>query len=255
MKILAFANHKGGVGKTTSCINVGAGLARLGKKVLLVDLDPQTHLTTGLGVDATTLEQDMMDVFSGRSSLAQAIITRGQVALAPASTALADADMLFSSRVGREYMLKDILAGAGEYDYVILDCPPSLGFLTLNAFTAADDVYVPLQTQFFALHGLSHLMEIVRIVRSRLNPKLRLGGIIATMYNAKANLNREVVEMIRENFPAAAFTTVIRQNIALAEAPSHGMTIFEYNPSSNGAKDYHSLVRELVGREEGVVNE
>ncbi len=248
MPTIALINQKGGVGKTTSTINLGAGLSMLGKSVLLVDLDPQAHLTYGLGIQAHELDYTVFEVLKGEIPAAEAIVKRDGLEVLPSSLSLSAAEMELSSMAGREYLLKEALAGLPLYDFILLDCPPSLGLLTLNALTAAQEVFIPLQTEFLALQGMSKLVDTVKVVKKRLNPDLTISGIIGTQFDARKNLNREVVEKIREYFADKLFATLIHDNVALAEAPSFGQTIFEYRPDCRGAQDYLALSQETVAR-------
>ena len=248
MPTIALINQKGGVGKTTSTINLGAGLAMLGKSVLLVDLDPQAHLTYGLGIQAHELDYTVYEVLKGEVVTRDAIINRDRLEVLPSSLSLSAAEMELSGMPGREYLLKEALSSLVPRDFVLLDCPPSLGLLTLNALTAAQEVYIPLQTEFLSLQGVSKLMDTVNVVRKRLNPGLAVTGIIGTLYDGRKNLNREVVEKIREYFADKLFETLIHDNVALAEAPSYGQTIFEYRPNCRGAQDYLALSQEAVAR-------
>ncbi len=248
MATIALINQKGGVGKTTSTINLGAGLAMLGKSVLLVDLDPQAHLTYGLGIQAHELETTVYEVLKGEVAAQEAILKRDALEVLPSSLGLSAAEMELSGMAGREFLLKEALAGLEHRDFVLLDCPPSLGLLTLNALTAAQEVFIPLQTEFLALQGMSKLIDTVNVVKKRLNPDLTLSGIIGTQFDGRKNLNREVVEKIREYFADKLFETLIHDNVALAEAPSYGQTIFEYRPDCRGAQDYLALSREAVAR-------
>ncbi|MEW6112841.1 MAG: ParA family protein [Acidobacteriota bacterium] len=248
MPTIALINQKGGVGKTTSTINLGAGLAMLGKSVLLVDLDPQAHLTYGLGIQAHELETTVYEVLKGEVAAQEAILKRDALEVLPSSLGLSAAEMELSGMAGREFLLKEALAGLAPRDFVLLDCPPSLGLLTLNALTAAQEVFIPLQTEFLALQGMSKLIDTVNVVKKRLNPDLTISGIIGTQFDGRKNLNREVVEKIREYFADKLFETLIHDNVALAEAPSYGQTIFEYRPDCRGAQDYLALSREAVAR-------
>ncbi|GAH53927.1 unnamed protein product [marine sediment metagenome] len=246
MKIIALTNQKGGVGKTTCAINIGAGLSGLGKRVLLIDLDPQAHLTYSLGIPAHELENTVYELLKGTVTLKETIIERNGLSLVPSSLNFSGAEIEFSGLAGREFLLKEVLEGLKKYDYVFIDCPPSLGLLTLNALTTAQEVYIPLQTEFLALQGMTKLLETINIVKKRLNKDLEIAGIIAMRFDNRKNLNREVVEKIKEYFGNKLFNTLIRDNISLAEAPSFGKTIFEYKSNSYGAKDYLDLCKEIV---------
>ena len=251
MKTIAFANQKGGVGKTTSVINCSAALAEKGKNVLMVDMDPQAHLTAGSGISPYKLEITIYDVMKGEADPRETVINlskeNGQLDLMPASISLAAADADFISEPGREYLLREALQVLIKaYDYIVIDCPPSLGILTVNAFTAADSIIIPLQTEYFALHGTRQLMQIISKVQSRLNPELTLAGVLITMLDSRNNIHTEIVETIKNKFDNRVFNTVIRRNVALVESPSFGQSIFDYKPSSPGAKDYKSFVEELL---------
>lgn len=248
MKIIAFINQKGGVGKTTCTMNIGAGLSKLGKKVLLIDLDPQAHLTYSLGIEAHTLQNTVYNLLKGLRRAEEIILTRNGLDLIPSSLELSGAELELSSVAGREFLLKEALEGIQNYDYILLDCPPSLGLLTLNALTTAGEVYIPLQTEFLALQGMSKLISTVDIVKKRLNKSIEITGIIATRFDNRKNLNKEVVEKIEKYFGDRLFKTLIRDNISLAEAPSYGQTIFEYKKNSYGAKDYLNLSHEIIKR-------
>ncbi len=251
MKTIAFANQKGGVGKTTSVINCGAGLTEKGKNVLMVDMDPQAHLTAGSGISPYKLEITIYDVMKGEADPRETVVNlnqeNGRLDLLPASISLAAADADFISEPGREYLLREALQKLkAAYDYIVIDCPPSLGILTVNAFTAADSIIIPLQTEYFALHGTRQLMQIINKVQSRLNPDLTLAGVLITMLDSRNNIHTEIVETIKNKFDNRVFNTAIRRNIALVESPSFGQNIFDYRPSSPGAKDYKKFVEELL---------
>lgn len=246
MKIIAFTNQKGGVGKTTSTINVGAGLSLQGKKVLLVDLDPQANLTYSLRMHSQRLDKTIYDVLKGRAELGETIISHNGFDILPSSIDLSGAEMEFANEPARETLLRAQLEKCnGEYDYILVDCPPNLGLLTLNAFTAVSEIFIVLQSEYLALHGLSKLTEVINIVKDRLNPGIKISGIICTLFDKRKNLNREVVDHIKDYFGDKVFDTIIRDNVALAEAPSHHKTIFEYDPESYGAEDYMSLAKEI----------
>jgi len=246
-KVIAFINQKGGTGKTTSTVNIGAGLSRLGKKVLAIDLDPQANLTYHLGIK--TREASISDVIEGRARIEEAIVERDGLDVIPSTLGLADIEARIFNATGREYLLREALAGLERpYAYVLIDCLPSLGVLTLNALVAAREVYIPLEVQALPLQGLRAIREIVELVRKRLNPGLELTGIIATKYDNRLNLNREVLGTLQEHFGDLLFKTVIRGTVKLAEAPSYGQDIFTYAPKSHGAEDYLALCREIIER-------
>jgi chromosome partitioning protein len=245
MKKIAFTNQKGGVGKTTTTINVGAGLSLMGKKVLVIDLDPQANLTYSLKMRTSRLNKTVYDVLKGEAEVREAILTHGDFDLMPASLDLSGAELELANIPARECILRDAIEVLYEYDYILIDCPPNLGLLTLNAFTAVEEVMIVLQSEYLALHGLSKLMNVIEVVQKRLNSSLEVAGIICTLYDKRKNLNREVVGHIREHFGSKVFNTLIRDNVALAEAPSHHKTIFEYDESSYGAQDYMSLAKEI----------
>jgi chromosome partitioning protein len=245
MKKIAFTNQKGGVGKTTTTINVGAGLSLMGKKVLVIDLDPQANLTYSLKMRTSRLEKTVYDVLKGEAEAREAIMTHGDFDLMPASLGLSGAELELANVPARECLLRDAIEELYEYEYILIDCPPNLGLLTLNAFTAVQEVMIVLQSEYLALHGLSKLINVIEVVQKRLNSSLEVAGIICTLYDNRKNLNREVVGHIREHFGSKVFNTLIRDNVALAEAPSHHKTIFEYDETSNGALDYMSLAKEI----------
>lgn len=249
-RIIALVNQKGGVGKTTSTINIGAGLHRAGKRVLLVDIDPQGNLTVSVGIEAHTLPLTIFELLKGECVIQDAIIERGYDVV-PADIRLSGADMELSGIPGREMLLKEALVQiTGSYDYILIDCPPSLGLITLNGLTAANEIFIPLQAEFLALNGMAQLLNTVKAVKKRLNPVLDITGIVVTLYDNRKNLNKEVLEKIRQYFPDKTFCTLIRDNIALAEAPSFGMDIYEYKAESNGAEDYKALCDEIIRQED-----
>lgn len=244
--VISLLNHKGGVGKTTSAINIGAGLVELGKRVLLIDLDPQENLTLSLGIPRQ--KSTIYEALRGESELVPYTVREG-LDVVTSTLDLSGAEMELINEAGREYILRELLEVVEEdYDYVIIDCPPSLGLLTLNALTSSTYVYIPLQTEFLALQGLTKIKQIIDKVRFRLNKKLSIGGVIATMYDHRKVLNRDVVETIRKFFGNRVFDTYIRDNVALAEAPSQRKDIFTYNKRSPGAKDYLALSKEIIER-------
>jgi len=248
-KVVAVTNQKGGVGKTTTAVNLSAAVAKAGKRVLLADIDPQGNATSGCGVDKSTLELTMFDVFSGESAINEVIksSTVQGLDVAPANIQLAGAEVSLVDVKGRENVLKEALAKVkDEYDYVFVDCPPSLGLLTLNALTAADSVLVPIQCEYYALEGLTQLMSTVRLVKQRLNKKLDVEGVLMTMYDARTNLGNQVAAQVRAYFKDKVYKTVIPRNVRLSEAPSHGLPICAYDERSTGAVAYKKLANEFL---------
>lgn len=247
--VISLLNHKGGVGKTTSAINIGAGLVELGKKVMLLDLDPQANLTVSLGIQrqAVTIYESLR----GESELVP-FSYKPDFDVVTSSLDLSGAEMELVNEPGREFLLRQLFEPIqDEYDYIIIDCPPSLGLLTLNALTSSNLVYIPLQTEFLALQGVAKIKQVIDKVRFRLNKKLEIGGVIATMFDARKVLNRDVVSTIRKYFGDRVFETMIRNNVSLAEAPAQRMDIFSYSPKSNGAEDYLALCGEIIARTTG----
>jgi len=248
MKIYAIVNQKGGVGKTTSVISLAAYLAEK-HRVLIVDIDPQGNATSGLGFDRHADNPDIYDVILGHSSMAEATQSHPHLSVdvIPASPNLAGAEIELVQAIGREYRVKEALETVGEsYDYVLIDCPPSLGLLTVNALTASDSVIIPVQCEYLALEGLTQLNDTVTMVRKYLNPKLDIRGLIMTMYDSRTNLSRQVVDEVKAYFPGKVFRAIIPRNIRLSEAPSHGEPISEYAPNSSGALAYRYLAAELI---------
>ncbi|MGK0364144.1 MAG: chromosome partitioning protein [Saprospiraceae bacterium] len=245
-KIISLLNHKGGVGKTTSAINIGAGLVELGKKVLLIDLDPQANLTLSLGIPRQ--KYTIYEALRGESELVPYGYKEGMDVVI-STLDLSGAEMELINEAGREFILRELFdAVVDDYDFIIIDCPPSLGLLTLNALTSSHYVYIPLQTEFLAMQGLAKIKQVIDKVRFRLNKKLEIGGVIATMYDSRKILNRDVVDTIRKFFGEKVFDTLIRDNVALAEAPAQRKDIFAYSKNSPGAKDYLSLCKEILKR-------
>ncbi len=245
MRKIAFANQKGGVGKTTSVINVGAALARMGQKVLMIDLDPQANLTYSLRNNSKRLYKTVYNVIKGDIDYHDVIVHHTDFDIMPSSIDLSGADLELANEPARETLLKRVLNKITEYDYILIDCPPNLGLLTLNAFTAVNEVYIILQSEYLALHGLAKLMDVIKVVKDRLNDDLEISGIICTLYDQRKNLNREVLSHINDYFGDKVFKTIIRDNVSLAEAPSHHKTIFEYDSKSYGAVDYTALSNEI----------
>lgn len=245
-KIIALSNHKGGVGKTTSCINIGAGLNQLKKRVLIIDLDPQANLSLSLGV--INAQNNIYGALLEEYEIKPLSIAKG-FDLIPATIDLAGFEKQTASEPAREFYLKEIIDTVkSQYDYILIDCPPALGLLTLNAFTASDEIIIPLQSEFLAMHGLSELLKVIKKITKRLNPNLVLGGIFLTQFDTRKSLNKHVLQNIQESFPNELFKTKIRDNVALADAPSYQLDIFRYNPKSNGAEDYTQLAKEIIKR-------
>jgi len=245
---IALVNQKGGVGKTTTAVNLGAGLARLGRRVILVDVDPQANATLALGLTSADVETSIYEVMRGGAKASAALIERvPNLLLLPSSLDLAGIEMELAQTIGRETILRDALRELTEADILLIDCPPSLGLLNINALTAVEEVFIPLQCEFFALQGIAMLTRTIGLVQRRLNPTLKTAGVIPCMYDARKGLAREVVAEIERHFGQTVFKTRVRTNVRLAEAPSHGKTIFEYAPDSHGAADYLALAREVVG--------
>lgn len=244
-KILAIAQHKGGVGKTTSVLNIGAALARKGHKVLLVDLDAQANLTESVGIAAGSIA-GVLEALNSDEAI-QPVSVGNNIDLLPSSLDLAGAEVQLINSVGREYKLKEALQPLSKkYSYILIDCPPSLGLLTVNALTAADEVYIPLQAQYLAVKGLNSLLNIITLIKKQLNKKLKIGGVFITQYDGRKVLNRHTSEGIGELFKDEILKTKIRDNVALAEAPTAGKDIFSYAPNSNGAEDYTALANEIL---------
>jgi chromosome partitioning protein len=255
MRTIAFMNQKGGVGKTTCAINIASCLARWRHRVLLIDMDPQANLTVHVNLSADLKEKTIYSVLSGDVTLAEAVrdIDGEYFDFVPSTMDLSGAEVELAGMLGREQLLKKALRkmieGGAEYDYILIDCPPSLGLLVLNALNAVNEVFIPIQAQFFALHGLSRLVEVVKLVKERLNENLEITGIIPCMFDTRTNLSREVVDELKSHFGGLVFNAVIHQNVRLAEAPSYGKSIFRYAASSTGAEDFEKICREIRRRE------
>lgn len=244
--VISLLNHKGGVGKTTSAINIAAAMVELGKKVLLIDLDPQANLTISLGIPRQ--KYTIYEAMRGEGELAP-YTYKPNFDVVISSLDLSGAEMELINEAGREFILRELLNQVvDDYDYILIDCPPSLGLLTLNALTSSRYILIPLQTEFLAVQGLAKIKQVIDKVRFRLNKQLDIGGVIATMYDSRRVLNRDVVDTIHKYFGEKVFKTYIRDNVALAEAPAQRKDIFEYSPKSSGAQDYLDLTQEILAR-------
>lgn len=250
-RIIALANQKGGVGKTTTAINLSAALARNGKRVLLVDADPQANASSGLGVDIRELDASIYECLVNNIPTRQAIIETDveNLHLIPSHIDLVGAEIEMLNLPDRERLMQRVLQPVREqYDYILIDCSPSLGLITVNALTAADSVIIPVQCEFFALEGIAKLLNTIKIIKSQLNPGLNIMGFVLTMYDNRLRLSNQVLDEVRRHFGNLVFDTVIARNVRLSEAPSHGQTILDYEPNSKGAIAYRALAKEVLNR-------
>jgi chromosome partitioning protein len=250
-KVIAVANQKGGVGKTTTAVNLSACLGKIGKKTLLIDIDPQGNSTSGLGVDPRSVENSIYDCLINDVSMADVLIKTefDNLWICPSNINLAGAELELVAKADREYILKEAISQIkDDFDFIFIDCPPSLGLITLNSFAATDTVLVPIQCEYYALEGLSQLTNTIKLVKKALNPEISLEGVLLTMFDARTNLSIQVVEEVKKFFRDKVFATVIPRNVRLSEAPSFGKPVIEYDRLSRGAECYAELAKELVAR-------
>lgn len=251
-KVIAIANQKGGVGKTTTAINLSSCMAETGKKVLIIDLDPQGNTTSGLGIDKNNVENTVYELMLEECSIKEAIKKVDidgveNLSIIPANVNLAGAEIELLGIKDKEFILKNAVDYiADDYDYIFIDCPPSLNMLTVNAMTTADSVLVPIQCEYYALEGISQLLHTIDLVQSRLNSKLKINGVVFTMYDGRTNLSNDVVASVKDNLNTKIYKTIIPRNVRLAEAPSHGLPINIYDPKSAGAESYRNLAKEII---------
>ena len=253
-RIIAIANQKGGVGKTTTSINLSACLAELGKKVLVIDLDPQGNTTSGFGIDKEEMDNTVYELMLGECSIRESMTQVENIehlSLIPSNVNLAGAEIELLGINEKEYILKNAVDYIrDDYDFIIIDCPPSLNMLTVNAMTTADSILVPIQCEYYALEGISQLIHTIDLVQERLNPNLKIDGVVFTMYDARTNLSSDVVDTVKENLNATVYQTIIPRNVRLAEAPSHGLPINLYDAKSSGSESYRNLAKEIIERKD-----
>jgi len=251
MRKIAVINQKGGSGKTTTVVNTGWYLSESKRKVLIIDLDPQAHSTIHLGLEPPEVEKSIYEVLTNEISFEEAIFqVKENLFLVPSKIELASAEIELVTAVGREKILKEAIKKYQKnFDYILIDCPPSLGLLTLNALTTGNEVFIPIQAEFFALEGLTKLLQTIQLVKKRLNSSLEISGIIITMFDKRKNICKDVAKKVKEHFKNKVFKTMIRENVRLAEAPGFGKSIYQFSPDSHGAEDYKNLTKEIIKQE------
>jgi chromosome partitioning protein len=255
-KVIAVFNQKGGVGKTTTNVNLTASLGTMGKKILVLDLDPQGNTTSGYGIEKYEVERTIYDVIIDGVDISETILKTEfeNIDIVSSDTDLAGCEIELTSRNNREYILKNAIEKVrDDYDYIFIDCPPSLGMLTINSLTAVDSVLIPIQCEYYALEGVSQLMGTIKLVKSRLNPELDIQGVVLSMFDGRANLSIQVVEEVKKYFRGSVYTTLIPRNVRLAEAPSHGMPVHYYDSKCRGAVAYMELAEEFIDLEEDII--
>ncbi|OPJ55447.1 ParA family protein [Alkalithermobacter paradoxus] len=255
-KIVAVFNQKGGVGKTTTNVNLSACIGKEGKKILVIDLDPQGNTTSGFGIDKNEVEYTIYDVLLGEKRIKEVTLETEfeNIHIVTSSTELAGAEIELTGIENRELILKKALKDVkDDYDYIFIDCPPSLGLLTINSLTAVDSVLIPIQCEYYALEGVSQLMETIGLIKNSLNPNLEIQGVVLSMFDGRANLSIQVVEEVKRFFKGSVYTTIVPRNVRLAEAPSHGKPIVYYDPRCKGAEAYTELAQEFIDLEEDVI--
>ncbi len=248
-KAIAIFNQKGGVGKTTTNVNLSACLASLGRKILVIDIDPQGNTTSGFGIDKSNISLSIYDVLINRVDVREAVIPTkiDNLSIVPSNTELAGAEIELTESKNRELTLKNAIESIkGDFDFIFIDCPPSLGLLTINALVASDSVVIPIQCEYYALEGVSQLMNTIKLVKSSLNPNLDIEGVVLSMFDGRTNLSIQVVDEVKKYFKGKVYTSIIPRNVRLAEAPSHGLSIMEYDPKSKGAEAYLELANEFL---------